>query len=135
VGCGTGAGPKPEPIGNATAQQPADPAHIAGRWAYRTRSSCENDEGVGWVEFVWDGAARHYEERGEVAYPYLTFTFVWSGTARLNPATGRIDATVKNNIGDVVTGGWVMEGDGPDRLTTDWAQENGCTGTGVATRD
>src|SRR6185503_19449351 len=85
LGCGGSGAERPAMISNRTPEVVADPAHIAGRWSYRTGSSCEDAEGVGWVRFVWDGAAGHYEERGEVEWPYVTFKVEWWGTATPDP--------------------------------------------------
>jgi hypothetical protein len=136
LGCGSAPPAPPPAIGNSaeTGHDEADPQHIAGRWAYRTRSSCGTEEGHGWVSFVWDGAEGHYEERGEVTWPVEHITIGWEGTARFDPETGRIDADLVNTLGDAVRGGWVLEGEGPDRMTTEWEQSNGCTGIGIAMR-
>jgi hypothetical protein len=120
-------------LGVAKAEK-RDPARIAGRWQYRTRSNCGTTEGVGWVTFRWDPSRRLYVERGSVHWPDSGLTVTWSGTQRWDPANRRLSGRLSNSLGDSVDGLWEVEGAGPDRLVVRWNQTNGCHGIGEATR-
>jgi hypothetical protein len=111
-----------------------DPAHVEGRWNYRTRSNCGSVEGVGQVTFRWDAGRRMYEERGSVFWSDSGTTIRWWGFTRYLPSKRRLEGQMHNSLDDDVDGRWALQGEGPARLVVRWSQTNGCTGTGVATR-
>lgn len=132
--CGAPARPAPPPpIGNTAPAAPdtTDPAHIEGRWVYRTKSTCGQEVGSGWVEFVWLERAGMYRETGEVAWPVEASTIRWAGTAWVSDRTGHLKSAAVNSLGDKVDGEWIRDG---ATLTIAWDQANGCTGVGVAER-
>ncbi len=111
-----------------------DPAHVAGRWNYRTRSNCGSVEGVGNVTFRWNSRRNAYEERGSVFWSDSGSTIRWWGYVRFSPRKHLLEGRLHNSLDDDVDGRWSLEGSGPARLVVRWTQTNGCTGVGVATR-
>lgn len=119
--------------GAAAARSDADPARIDGTWSYETESNCGKVPGVGEVSFTWNASTGVYDEKGSVYWADSRSTIRWWGPAT-HDGGRRLDARVKNTLGDTVDGAWELEGSGPDRLVTRWEQTNGCRGVGVATR-
>jgi hypothetical protein len=113
---------------------PDDPAHVAGRWSYRTESNCGPVAGVGELLFRWDAADGRYDERGCVYWAHSHETIYWWGPQRYDAAGRSLAGRNRNSLGDEVDGHWQLEGDGPERLVVSWNQTNGCHGRGVATR-
>ncbi len=121
----------------AVARRPSavttDPAHIAGTWDYRTESNC-GSAGRGAVGFRWDAERSVYREDGSVTWPDTKLTIRWWGDSRFDATARTLSGSFDNTLGDKVTGTWLLEGDGPDRLVIEWNQTNGCHGQGIATR-
>ena len=130
----TSVAPEPSAAPSAPTPAPDDPAHVAGRWTYRTESNCGRVAGVGELLFRWDADDGRYYERGCVYWADSHETIYWWGPQRYD-ATGRsLAGRNRNSLGDEVDGHWQLEGDGPEQLVVSWNQTNGCHGRGVATR-
>jgi hypothetical protein len=118
----------------STKGERGDPARVAGKWNYRTRSNCGTVEGVGSVSFEWNGRAGVYRETGDVHWSDSGSTITWWGDVRYHAADRHLRGTLDNSLGDKVDGDWRLEGERPDRLVVEWNQTNGCNGVGIATR-
>jgi len=119
------------PAGRA---RPDDPARVAGRWDYRTRSNCGRVSGIGEVFLRWEEGKQRYAERGYVYWTDSRSKIEWWGDERHDGDSRVLAGTMKNSLGDSVDSRWRLEGDGPERMVVRWKQTNGCQGVGTATR-
>jgi hypothetical protein len=124
----------PATSAEAAEHRAGDPAGVAGRWSYRTRSNCGAVEGVGELIFAWDPGRGRYREQGCVHWSDNGSTIWWWGEPRFDAHTRELVGRNRNSLGDEVDGHWSVEGEGPDRLAVSWSQTNGCRGEGVAIR-
>lgn len=117
----------------ATARGAADLANIVGMWSYSTSSNCGGGTiGQGQVTVTWHRSTGLYVIGGWVQWPHTGQIIRWSGTARYDPGSREVQNSSSNSLGDQVRSTWRLEGQGPERLVTDWSQTNGCRGHGVA---